>query len=272
MHAASRDSLAAASERLDAYLDRASAVDLGAIADALFAVVSLLDREPIMRRLLSNADSDPDSRVLLLDSLLAARLDPRTLDQLRGLVRSRWSAPVDLADAVEQIARQAALGVAERSGTMDEVEDELFRFGRIVEREQELRALLSDPLAPAERRIDLLDRLIDGKVNVATRRLLEQSVRDPRGRSLERTLAELERLASERRERYVAHVQISTSMSGEQESRLEAALSRIYGRPVSLRVELDRRLLGGLLVRVGDEVIDGTVLARLDRAWQRLAD
>src|SRR5260370_19953186 len=127
MHAASGDSLAAASERLDAYLDRASAVDLGAIADALFAVVSLLDREPIMRRLLSNADSGPDSRVLLLDSLLAARLDPRTLAQLRGLRRSRWSAPVDLADAVEQIARHAPPRVAGRRATNDQVHDQLLR-------------------------------------------------------------------------------------------------------------------------------------------------
>jgi len=271
MHVASRESLAAARERLDAFVDRASAVDLGTVADELFAVVGLLDREPALRRTLSDPAADPDGRVRLLDDLLGNRLDPRTLDQLRELVRSRWSQPADLADAVQALAQQAALGVAERSGTLDEVEDELFRFARILDAHSQLRTLLADPRAPADRRIDLLDRLIEGKVNSATRRLLEQTVRAPRGLALERAIERLVELAAERRERYIAYVRAPAPLTGEQEARLAAVLTRIYGRAVGLQVEVDPELLGGLVVRVKDEVIDGSVAGRLDEARRRLA-
>jgi F-type H+-transporting ATPase subunit delta len=270
MHAASRQSLAAARDRLNEYIDRARAVDLGTVADELFSVVGLLDREPALRRALSDPATDPGARARLLDTVLGSRLDPRTIEQLRELVRARWSEPTDLADAVEELGRQAALGVAERSGTLDEVEDELFRFGRIVDAHPQLRTLLADARTPADRRIDLLDQLIEGKVNSATRRLLEQVVRAPRGRTLDIAIEQLVELAAERRERYVAYVLAPAPLTDEQESRLAAALTRIYGRPVGLQVEVDPELLGGLVVRVDGEVIDGSVASRLAEARHRL--
>jgi len=266
MHAASRQSLAAARDRLNDYIDRARAVDLGTVADELFAVVGLLDREPTLRRALSDPAADAEARAGLLDRMLGGRLDPRTMEQLRDLARSRWSEPTDLADAVEALARQAALGVAERSGTLDEVEDELFRFGRILDANPRLRNLLADVRTPVDRRIDLLDRLLEGKVNSTTRRLLEQVVRAPRGRTLDVAIEQLVELAAARRERYVAYVRAPAPLTGEQEERLATALTRIYGRPVGLQIEVDPELLGGLVVRVNDEVIDGTVATRLAEA------
>jgi F-type H+-transporting ATPase subunit delta len=124
---------------------------------------------------------------------------------------------------------------------------------------------------PADRRIDLLDRLIEGRVNAATRRLLEQVVRAPRGRTLERAIERLVELAAARRERYVAYVRAPTPLTEEQEARLAAVLARIYGRAVVLRVEVVPELLGGLVVRINDEVIDGSLAGRLAAARQRLA-
>jgi F-type H+-transporting ATPase subunit delta len=271
MHAASRQSLAEARERLDAYVDRASPDDLATLADELFAVVALLDREPVLRRALSDPAAEPQARSGLLDAVLGQRLGQGTLDQLRPLVQARWSTPGNLADAVEALARQATLGVAERDGTLDEVEDELFRFSRILDSQPRLRALLADAAAPADRRVGLLDELIEGKVNAATRRLLDQAVRAPRGRSLEVAVEQLVRLAAERHERYIAYVQAPAPLTPEQESRLAATLSRIYGRAVSVRVDVDPELLGGLVVTVNEEVIDGSVAHRLDEVRQRLA-
>jgi len=270
MHAASRESLAAARERLDAFIDRASAVELGTVADELFGVLSLLDREPALRRALSDPATEPGARVRLLEDVFGSRLGPRTLDQLRELVAARWSEPRDLTEAIEAIAEQATLGAAERSGTLDEVEDELFRFGRIVDAHPHLRSLLADARVPADRRIDLLDRLIVGKVNSATRRLLEQIVRAPRGRTLDAAIEHLVELAATRRERYVAYVRAPAPLTSEQESRLAAALTRIYGRAVGLQVEVDPELVGGLVVRVNDEVIDGSLATRLAEARQRM--
>ncbi|MGH4005704.1 MAG: F0F1 ATP synthase subunit delta, partial [Pseudonocardiaceae bacterium] len=74
--------------------------------------------------------------------------------------------------------------------------------------------------------------------------------------------------AAGRRERSVAHVSAAGPLSQQQEQRLIDVLNRIYRRPISLKVDLDPELLGGLVIRVGDEVIDGSVAARLDKARQ----
>jgi len=269
--AASRESLAAAIRALDQLIDRAQAADLGKVADELFSVTGLLDHEHGLRRVLADPATEPDRRQALLERMLGDRLDPRTLELLRLLVRSRWSAPRDLADAVEALGQRAALAVAERGGMLDEVEDELFRFGRILAAEPRLRLLLEDRTTPAERRVELLDRLVGRRVNPATRRLLEQAVRSPRGRTLDRAVVELVELAAARRERYVAYVTAPGPLSDQQERRLTAALRRVYGRQVSLQVAVEPELLGGLVVRVNDEVIDGSVASRLAELRQRLA-
>ena len=269
--AASRETLAGVGEELDRIVDRGRAQDLSQLADELGAVVRLLDREPTLRRALADAATDPDARVALLDRVLGGQVGPRTSDVLRALVRGRWSQPRDLSDGLDQLARQASLGVAERSGTLDEVEDELFRFGRILEAEPRLRLALEDKSADPERRTDLLDRLIGRRVNATTRQLLTQAVRSPRGRTVEATVGELVELAAARRERYVAYVTAAAPLTAEQERRLTGSLARIYGREISLRVAVDPELLGGLVVKVNDEIIDGSVASGLDAVRARLA-
>ena len=150
------------------------------------------------------------------------------------------------------------------------VEDELFRFGRILDREPELGSLLADEGAPADKRVGLLREVLGGRVSPVTATLLEQTVRTPRGRSLDRAAEELSELAAARRDRYVAHVRTAVRLSPDQEQRLADSLARLYGRPISLQIELDRDLLGGLVVRVGGELIDGSVAGKLAAARRTL--
>lgn len=269
--AASRESLATATGALDDLVDRSTAADLGALADQLAAVTELLDRQVGVRRALADPSAEPDRREGLVQRLFGDKLDVRAIELLRPLVRDRWSSSADLVDAVEVLSRRAALGVAERSGTLDGVEDELFRFGRILAAEPRLRQALEERSADVGRRIELLDRLVGDRVDPTTRRLLDQAVSAPRGRSLERSVGELVELAAARRERYVAYVTAPGPLTEAQETRLTTSLARIYGRPVSLRLEVDPELLGGLVVRVNDEVIDGSVLSRLSGLRHRLA-
>jgi F-type H+-transporting ATPase subunit delta len=269
--AASRETLAAGISALDGIIDRSQSSELAPLADQLAAVTELLDREAGLRRALSDPAADPDRRQALLDRVLGTQLDAQALELLRPLVRERWSSPRDLADAVETLSRRAALGVAERSGTLDDVEDQLFRFGRILDGQPQLAQALEDPSASADRKVALLDRLIGNRVDPATRQLLDQAVRAPRRRGLDRVVTELVELAAARRERYVAYVTAPAALTDEQERRLTAALGRIYGRQVSLQVTVDPELLGGLVVRVNDEVIDGSVLSRLAALRQRMA-
>ena len=270
MQSASREALGAATARLDEHIDGTGAADLKRLADDLFAVFGLLDREPTLRRALADPATPAGARSGLADRLFDGKVGRPALDVVSDIVRSRWSRAGDLLEGLESLARSAAFGVAEKDGSLDRVEDELFRFGRILDREPQLARLLTDAGTPADKRVGLLREVLGEKVTPVTATLLEQAVRNPRSRHLDVAAEELSELAAARRDRYVAHVRTSVRMTGEQEQRLTDSLSRLYGRPLSLQVELDPDLLGGLVVRVGDELIDGSVAGRLAVARRSL--
>src|SRR5215469_6650556 len=112
------------------------------VGEELFAVTHLLDHEPGVRRALTDATSPTAARSGLARRLLEGRVSPPTLDLVTGMVGSRWSSPRDLADAAEQLAVMATAAAAERDGRLDDLEDELFRFGRILSGEPALRSAL----------------------------------------------------------------------------------------------------------------------------------
>jgi F-type H+-transporting ATPase subunit delta len=269
MRGASRESFVMAREQLTAALEgRSAAAKLG---DELFAVAHLLDREPALRRALTDPTSPKEARSGLVRELLDGRVSAATRDLVVGIVDSRWSSPRDLADATEQLGVLATAAAAEGEGQLDDLEDELFRFGRIVSAEPGLRSALSDPAPPADGKRELLDTLLAGKVTLATLRLITQAVIYPRGRSLEATLDEYGRLAAAWRQRLIAVVRVATGLTEEQRGRLAAVLSHTYGHDVHLNVVIDPGVVGGISVQIGDELIDGSVASRLAELRQRLA-
>ncbi|WP_214404110.1 F0F1 ATP synthase subunit delta [Pseudonocardia lacus] len=286
LSAASREALAVAGARLDEVIDSAHSGPvakvgekvgittgpgtLAQLGDELFAFARLLAQQPAVRRLLGDATAPEASRVQLAERLVGGQLSDTTMDLVRVLVTARWSRSIDLLDGTEALARRATLGPAENDGTLDDVEDELFRFGRVLDREPQLSALLSDRSTPEQGRVGLLDQVLAGRTSAVATALLRQSVRLPRGQHLDEVAEELAELAAERRERSVARVTTPVPLTSEQETRLTESLTRLYGRPMSLHVELDESLLGGLVVRVGGEVIDGSVAGRLAAARRTL--
>jgi F-type H+-transporting ATPase subunit delta len=266
--AVSRASMAAAVERLDAVV---STADLGTLGGDLFGVLRLLDREHGLRRALSDPSRDGEDKAQLVQILLEGKLPAAALGLVADVVRLRWSRPSEFADAVERLAVAAEAARAEADGNIDDLEDELFRFARVVEGEPRLRTALSDPALPADRKQGLVGALLEGKATPSTLRLVAEVVADQRGRSLGGGLAEYGRLVADRRRRLVARVRTAATLSEEQRTRLTAALSAAYGHDVYLNIELDPEVLGGISVQVGDEIIDGTVAGRLDDVRRRLA-
>jgi F-type H+-transporting ATPase subunit delta len=268
MRSASRASLAEAVERLSA---AAAGGHAGQLGDELFAVVGVLDREAGLRRMLSDPSRSADAKAGLAEAVLGGKVSAATLDVVTGLARGRWSAPGDLADAAEQLAVLAIVEGADAEGTLDELEDELFRFGRIVDAEPDLRVALSSPFVDPERKQQLLDALLAGKVTPPALRLITEAAFHPRGRSLDQSLDEYAGLAAKRRERLVAEVHVAAELSGEQRSRLAAALAAAYGHDVHLNVVLDPEVIGGMSVRIADELIDGSLATRVAALRRRLA-
>jgi F-type H+-transporting ATPase subunit delta len=268
---ASRESYTAAVERLESAAESLSAAELSRLADDLFTFAGLLHTEGALRRALSDASLPAVSKIRLADSLLGPHFSTPSMNVVHELITARWSRARDLVDAADTLGVIALLSSAEKEGHLDDVEDEIFRFARILDREPELLVILQDITMPTAPRIGLLTDVLSGKVRPATLRLATEAVANPRGRNLERALDDFVRLAAERRSRLVAVVYAAAPLTAEQEERLRAALSRTYDQEIQLQVTVDPSLLGGATVRVGEELIEGSVVHRLDIARRRLA-
>ncbi|WP_219468552.1 F0F1 ATP synthase subunit delta [Nonomuraea rhizosphaerae] len=268
MRGLSRNSLAAVEERFNAV---AGSADLGRLAEDLFAIADLLDREHGLRRALSDPSRPAAQKAQVVRGLLDGKVVEAALATAEAAVEAKWSRSGDLADALEQLGVVAAAAEAEANRKLDEVEDELFRFGRIVAGSSELRRALTDAAAPEEGKRQLLRDLLGSRVAPTTLRLITQLVAHPRGRSLEVGLEEYARLVAQQRQRLVAVVRSAVELSEEQKRRLTAWLRTSYGRDVHVNVEVDPRVLGGFSVRIGDEIIDTTIVGRIEEVRRRLA-
>jgi F-type H+-transporting ATPase subunit delta len=264
MRAASRLALAELRDRVDSVTGRFSTADgLTGLAGELFEVVDLLNDQPQLRRRLADPTADPERRAGLIGALLEGKVSPSAVTIVRDAATLRWSSAWDLVDALEITADDILLGAAEQAGVLDRVEDELFRFERVLDQDSRLTTLLDDYSAPADRRIELLDRLVSGKVHPLTLQLLEHAVASQRRRSVTRAIDDLLDLAARRRQRSMARVISAVELTSAQQQRLAGALSQLYGRPITIRTAVEPSMRGGLVVRVGDEVIDGSVDSRL---------
>ncbi len=274
LRATSRAALTALTSEFDRVTGGLDADSLTTLADELTSVAALLLNEPALNKHLAEPSDDATAKTSLVDRLLSGKVGESTLTLLHTAVSQRWSTEDDLVFGVEHSARLALLKRAEVTGEVDAVEDQLFRFGRILDDEPRLTSLLSDYAAvPAQTRIGLLDQVVRGDdVNQTAKALLTQTVRLLRGERADEAVLDLAELAVARRGEVVAHVSSAADLSDAQRAKLSDVLTRIYGRPVYVQLNVDPELLGGLSIAVGDEVIDGSIASRLAAAQAQLPD
>ena len=273
LRATSRDSLAAVVSEFDTAAGRLQEPGLTTLADELASVARLLVSQPALAKHLARPSDDPAPKVRLVETLLSGKVDDHTLDLVRSVASQRWSEEDNLLDAVEHLARLALLKRAEVTNQVDEVEEQLFRFGRLLDDQPRLTSLLSDYTAPAEGRIALLNKVIESSNADGTAAdLLRQTVGLLRGERADEAVIDLAELAVARRGEIVAHVTAAAELSDAQRNRLTDVLARIYGHPVAVQLHIDPELLGGLSITVGDEVIDGSIASRLAAAQTQLPD
>ena len=268
MRGSSRSAARAAHAAFDDQL--VDGTDWGRLAEDLFGVVSIVDGSAALRRALADPSRDGHAKRTLAGSLFEGRISHAALTVVGEAVSSRWAAPRDLTDTLEGLAVEAVLAGAEREGRIDRVEDELFRFDRIVAGDPGLRDVLSSRNTDAAGKAGLVEQLLAGRVAPETARLATQAVRAPRGRRLDTTLSEYLELAARRREETTALVTVAAPLTEQQHERLRTALERMYSTAVTLQVVLDPSVVGGIRVQVGDEVMDGTVVRRLDDARRHM--
>ncbi len=268
MRGASSDSLATLTESLGAAVD--GGADAVRLADDLFGVSRILRTEPGLRRTATDVSLNAKAKSDLVRGIFGEQLSEPALDLVAKAVGLRWAGTRDLGDALEHLGVVAVVKGADQAGDGDRLEDELFSFGRMVTVNPDLRDALSDPLRSADDKRALLHGLIDGKVIGATLRLAEQATAGTH-RTVSAAIEEYQRVAAANRNRLVATVRVARELSEQDLERLQSSLAGQYDRPVHMNVVVQPELIGGIKVEIGDDVIDGTVVSRLDEARRRLA-
>jgi len=170
---------------------------------------------------------------------------------------------------IEGYAR-ALFEVARAEGTLDEVEDELFRFARSYESSDALRNALTDEQIPAAKRQAIVEDLLGGKATSTTTQLVSMVIGSGRGRDLPAIVDKLVARASSSKNLEVAEVRTAVPLTADQTTRLAAALVNATGKQVNLKVVVDPSVIGGIVATVGDTVIDGSVRTRIDQLKSRL--
>ena len=270
MDASSRESYAPALARLNEMAATEGSALTG-VADELLSVAEVLGREPRLRRALADPSRPGPERVGLLDSLLAGKVSEQALELLRILAGGRWSSGVELLNSVERLGVQALLASAQAAGELAEVEDELFRFGQVVDANLDLAAALGASTVPPAQRAELAKLLLEGKARPVTTRLVVAALHGFGGRNFSTALRAIVELAAYRRERDIAYVTAAAPLSEAEQARLAARLSEIYGRTVEVKVTVAPEVLGGVSVRIGHDLYDGTVRRRLVETRAALA-
>jgi len=161
---------------------------------------------------------------------------------------------------------EALFDVANAEGLLDVVENELYQVARALQGSDDLRATLTDANIPAERRQGIIEELLGGKgASNVTKSLVGFIVAAGRARDLPAIVDEFVQRSATEREHAVAEVRSAIPLDGEQQRRLGDALSRATGKQVEVKVTVDPTVLGGIVSRIGDRVIDGTVATRLQQ-------
>lgn len=264
-------SRAAETERLsilDRELDQqAHAAELGS---ELFSITDLLDEEVTLRRALTDPSQDAERRASLARTVLTGKVSAAAVAVVEAAAKQRWSSTTSFLAALERQGVRAHLLAANENGRLDQVEDELFRFVRLVAAHGDLRDALAQHRVALARRQDLVTRLLGGKADPITVELARRAV-GARTRTFNDTAEGYLSLAAQLRGRVVATVRVARRLDEDQTARLRAALTQQVGHQVDLQVVVEPELLGGVRVEIGDEVIEGTVAGRLDEAQRRIA-
>lgn len=268
MQGSSRAAFAAGRDAFTAALG--SGADVSALAEDLFGVTAALDSSASLRRALVDPSLDETAKRGLVDGLFGPKMRAQATGILKVLVSQRWADDHDLGDATESLAVEAVVASAEAGGRLDALEDELFRFGRVVAADSSLRDALSAHGGNEDAKVPLVEALLEGKASPEAVLLVLQAAVSPRGRRFGKVLENYLAVAAMRREQLTATVTAAFPLDDVQAQRLARALSEIYSRTVQINVVLDPTVVGGIRVQIGDEVVDGTILRRLQEAERAL--
>lgn len=239
------------------------------LAEELFGIADVLAEQAALRNALADSTTADDSRRAMAAALFGGKLSDTAASIIGEAAALRWGTGSRLTEAINRQGLRVLFGTAQVAKSLDQVESELFHVNRSVAADNELRQALDNRNAPLTARLTLLSDLLSTKADPVTLALAQRAVVASQ-RSFEVTTEEYLRLAAAIRERAIATVTVAQPLTAAQTKKLREILVRKLNREVNLQIVIDPSVLGGARVKVGDEVIEGTVAARLAAAQQQL--
>ncbi|MFT3943531.1 MAG: F0F1 ATP synthase subunit delta [Ancrocorticia sp.] len=240
-----------------------------ALAREIFAAANTVAAHRGLSRALTDPSRSDNDRAQLARDVFGSAVTEEVLDLLVGLARERWSKPRDLLDALNELGLFTAIVGAERQGELVLVEEQLYRTIRVLRRTRDLRVALSDRARSSVERIALAQRVFVG-VTPTVRLLLGRAVELAPGEPLVRSLSHDIDAVAERAQHLVASVTVAAPLTRAQQERLTRILNVRYGREVSVHTKIDTSIIGGMRIRVGEDVIDGTLRTRIKEVRKTL--
>jgi F-type H+-transporting ATPase subunit delta len=238
-----------------------------ATGEQLMTAGRAVEESAQLRTILVDPSVEPAEKSALVATIFPG-LEKVAAGLFTGIVASRWSNGAELVGGIEQIGIRA---IAQGDGHTKAIETELFAFSRIVAGDPELELALGSKLAAGDGKAAIVDRLLAKKAHPGTLAIVDHLVRSPRGRRIGEMLSDAADTVADAAGRRVATVTSAAPLSSAQQQRLEEALTAHYGTGIQLNAVIDPEVLGGVRVQIGDDVIDGTVSARLTDLRLQLA-
>jgi F-type H+-transporting ATPase subunit delta len=236
--------------------------DASRLGGDLFAVVDALESSPSLRRAVTDPGTPERNRQQLVHAVLDGKVSDIAVNIVAEGAAMRWAGGRTFAAALERQGVRATLMAAENTDQLENTEDELFRFARLVDGNPGLRNALAGRSVSLAHRQELVESLLAGKVSEATIALAKRAVA-ARERTFDQTIEGYVTLAAAQKNRIVATVRVTKPLTDEQRERLQRTLRNQVGRDVAIQEVIDEHVVGGVRVELGDEVIEGTVASRL---------
>jgi F-type H+-transporting ATPase subunit delta len=230
----------------------------------------LLVHQVRLRKVLADPGLPPEPKRALLTDLGEGRLDEASVELLASVAAHQRVPLREFPALLAALAAMAAFAGADRAGKLEQLESELFFVATLIEQQRAVRSALTNPGLPVPIKRDLMAELLDGRVSARCASLVDLLVELNEGHGLDTQLKEWAEVAAARRDRVVAEVRSAVELDEARRARLTEVLTRVIGKPVLLQTTVDEAILGSLVVRVGDELFDGSVRSRLEQAREAL--
>jgi F-type H+-transporting ATPase subunit delta len=230
----------------------------------------LLVTQVRLRKALADPGLPPEPKRALLTDLGQGRLEEASVDLLATVAAHQRVRLREFPALLAALAAMAAFAGADRAGELEQLEGELFFVATLVEQQPAVRSALTNPGLPVANKRALLADLLDGRVSARCASLVDLLAELNEGHGLDTQLKDWAEAAAARRNRAVAEVRSAVELDDARRARLAEVLTRVIGKPVLLQTTVDKAILGSLVVRVGDELFDGSVRSRLEQAREAL--